>query len=82
MSARSDQLRSEGENPFMKFYLPQAVIALKQGAGRLIRDVHDRGVLAICDPRLSSRSYGKVFLDSLPPMRQVTQRSEAESFFK
>jgi ATP-dependent DNA helicase DinG len=81
MAARSEQLRSEGENPFMKYYLPQAVIALKQGAGRLIRDVRDRGVLVICDPRIRSRGYGKVFLDSLPPMRRVEQRDEVEGFF-
>jgi ATP-dependent DNA helicase DinG len=81
MSARSDLLRSEGENPFMKFYLPQAVISLKQGAGRLIRDVRDRGVLVICDPRIVSRSYGRVFLDSLPPMKRVGDREEVEAFF-
>jgi ATP-dependent DNA helicase DinG len=82
MSARSEQLRSEGENPFMKHYLPQAVIALKQGAGRLIRDVHDRGALVICDPRIISRSYGRVFLDSLPPMRRANSREEVEAFFQ
>jgi ATP-dependent DNA helicase DinG len=82
MSARSEQLRSEGENPFMKHYLPQAVIALKQGAGRLIRDVRDRGALVICDPRIESRSYGRVFLDSLPPMRRVDSREEVEAFFQ
>lgn len=82
MSARSDQLRSEGENPFMSYYLPQAVIALKQGAGRLIRDVRDRGVLVICDPRITSRGYGKVFLDSLPPMKRVGLRAEVEAFFE
>lgn len=81
MSARSEQLRAEGENPFMSYYLPQAVISLKQGAGRLIRDVRDRGVLVICDPRIASRSYGKVFLDSLPPMRRVERREEVEAFF-
>jgi len=81
MSARSELLRSEGINPFMKFYLPQAVISLKQGAGRLIRDVNDRGVLAICDPRIVSRSYGRVFLDSLPPMKKVEERREVVAFF-
>jgi ATP-dependent DNA helicase DinG len=81
MSARSEQLRAEGENPFMSYYLPQAVISLKQGAGRLIRDVHDRGVLVICDPRIASRSYGRVFLDSLPPMRRAEGRQDVEQFF-
>lgn len=82
MSARSEQLRSEGENPFMSYYLPQAVIALKQGAGRLIRDVNDRGALVICDPRLLTRGYGMVFLDSLPPMKRVETRDEVEAFFR
>ena len=81
MSARSEQLRAEGDNPFMSYYLPQAVISLKQGAGRLIRDVHDRGVLVICDPRIASRSYGRVFLDSLPPMRRAEGRQDVEQFF-
>lgn len=79
--ARSDRLRQEGGNPFMDLYLPQAVIALKQGAGRLIRDVNDRGVLVICDPRIRSRSYGAAFLDSLPPMRRTTERSEVLEFY-
>jgi ATP-dependent DNA helicase DinG len=74
--ARSEQLRQEGGNPFMDLYLPQAVIALKQGAGRLIRDVNDRGVLVICDPRIRSRGYGAAFLDSLPPMRRTTDSNE------
>ena len=65
----------------MELFLPQAVIALKQGAGRLIRDVNDRGVLVICDPRLRTKGYGSVFLESLPPMRQVSERSEVVSFF-
>lgn len=81
MVARSNELRQHGGNPFMELFLPQAVIALKQGAGRLIRDVNDRGVLVICDPRLRSKNYGSVFLESLPPMRQVSERSEVVAFF-
>jgi ATP-dependent DNA helicase DinG len=61
-------------------YLPQAVIALKQGAGRLIRDVNDRGALVICDSRIRTRSYGRVFLDSLPPMRRAESQEEVEVF--
>jgi hypothetical protein len=68
MQARLDALRAAGGNPFAEYQLPQAVIALKQGAGRLIRGMDDRGVLVLCDPRLRSRGYGRVFLDSLPPM--------------
>lgn len=80
--ARSHELRQHGGNPFMELFLPQAVIALKQGAGRLIRDVNDRGVLVICDRRLRSKGYGSVFLDSLPPMRQTTERDHVVAFFK
>lgn len=82
MEARSSQLRRAGGNPFTGLYLPQAVIALKQGAGRLIRDVNDRGVLVICDPRIRTRSYGGVFLESLPPMKQALSREEAEEFLR
>jgi ATP-dependent DNA helicase DinG len=80
--ARSEELRSAGENPFMSLHLPRAVITLKQGAGRLIRDVNDRGVLVICDRRIRSRGYGAAFLDSLPPMRQTLDRSEAVEFLE
>jgi ATP-dependent DNA helicase DinG len=82
MVARSNQLRQHGGNPFMELFLPQAVIALKQGAGRLIRDVNDRGVLVICDRRLSTKAYGSVFLESLPPMQQTRDRDRVVEFFK
>jgi ATP-dependent DNA helicase DinG len=81
MEARSRLLREEGGNPFMHLYLPQAVIALKQGAGRLIRDVNDRGVLVLFDPRLTTKGYGSAFLDSLPPMKQTKARAEVIQFF-
>jgi ATP-dependent DNA helicase DinG len=58
------------------------VIALKQGAGRLIRDVHDRGVLVLCDPRLTSRAYGKLFLTSLPPLPRTRALADVERFFR
>jgi ATP-dependent DNA helicase DinG len=82
MEARSEQLRRSGGNPFMQLYLPAAVIALKQGAGRLIRDVNDKGVLVICDPRLGTRSYGAVFRASLPPMREAGSQQEVEKFLR
>ncbi|MGD9020922.1 MAG: ATP-dependent DNA helicase [Lysobacterales bacterium] len=82
MDARSNQLRQHGGNPFMELFLPQAVITLKQGAGRLIRDVNDRGVLVICDRRLKTRGYGSVFLESLPPMQQTDDRSRVVEFFE
>jgi ATP-dependent DNA helicase DinG len=80
MEARSGSLRRAGGNPFTQLYLPQAVISLKQGAGRLIRDVNDRGVLVICDPRIQTKSYGRVFRESLPPMRRAENQAEVESF--
>lgn len=76
LQARIDALRARGANPFMEYQLPSAVIALKQGAGRLIRDFDDRGVLVLCDPRLRSKPYGKIFLNSLPPM-PITQDEQA-----
>jgi ATP-dependent DNA helicase DinG len=82
IEARSKQLRQAGGNPFLQLFLPQAVIALKQGAGRLIRDVHDRGVLVICDPRIRTRSYGRIFQDSLPPMKLAETKSEVEQFLR
>ncbi|MGB7451047.1 MAG: ATP-dependent DNA helicase [Lysobacterales bacterium] len=82
MVARSNQLRQHGGNPFMELFLPQAVIALKQGAGRLIRDVNDRGVLVICDRRLNTKGYGSVFLESLPPMKQTPDRDLVVEFFE
>ncbi|MGH8476206.1 MAG: ATP-dependent DNA helicase [Methylococcales bacterium] len=79
--ARLDNLRRRGENAFETFQLPMAVIALKQGVGRLIRDCSDRGVFLLCDRRLLKRSYGQVFLDSLPPMRRTRAIEEVEAFF-
>ncbi len=81
LQARIDALRQRGGNPFRDFQLPQAVIALKQGAGRLIRDPGDRGVLVVCDPRILSRSYGAVFLDSLPPMPRTRNLAAVRRFF-
>ncbi|BAU47997.1 helicase [Sulfurifustis variabilis] len=82
LKARSEAMTAAGRNPFREFQLPEAVIALKQGAGRLIRDAADRGVLVICDPRLLSRSYGRLFLDSLPPMPLTRAQADVERFFR
>jgi ATP-dependent DNA helicase DinG len=81
VSARLEAIRKRGHSPFGVFQLPAAVITLKQGAGRLIRDVDDRGVLVLADPRLTSKSYGKVFLDSLPPMRITRDPNAVRAFF-
>jgi ATP-dependent DNA helicase DinG len=80
--ARMRVLREKGLNPFVSFQLPQAVIALKQGAGRLIRDIHDRGVLVLCDPRLTQKPYGQQFLKSLPPMPLTRDISDVRQFFE
>ncbi|MGY0505942.1 ATP-dependent DNA helicase [Luteimonas sp. e5] len=79
--ARLEAVRRDGGNPFRDEQLPQAVIALKQGAGRLIRTIDDRGVLVLCDPRLLGKSYGRTFLDSLPPMPRSRELGDVEAFF-
>ncbi len=81
LQARIDAMRSRGGNPFFEYQLPQAVITLKQGVGRLIRDVSDSGVLVLCDPRLGSRGYGRTFIDSLPPMSKTRKLEVVERFF-
>lgn len=81
LQARADALRAKGGNPFMDFQVPQAVIALKQGVGRLIRDVNDRGVMVLCDPRLVTKPYGQVFLNSLPGMLRTRKIELVERFF-
>ncbi len=81
LQARSDVLRRGGGNPFYEYQLPQAVITLKQGVGRLIRDYNDRGVMMLCDPRLISKPYGNVFLNSLPSMYRSRKLERVERFF-
>jgi ATP-dependent DNA helicase DinG len=81
LSARIEKMNAEGRNAFMEYQLPQAVITLKQGAGRLIRDETDHGVLMICDPRLLGKPYGKRIWQSLPPMRRTREIGEVEAFF-
>ncbi|MEN9501143.1 MAG: hypothetical protein RI964_428 [Pseudomonadota bacterium] len=81
MEARLEAIRQRGGNPFADYQIPQAVIALKQGVGRLIRDQNDTGVLMICDTRLRTRNYGKTFLDSLPRMPRTQKLDIVERFF-
>jgi len=80
LQARLENLRRRGINPFMNYQLPAAVITLKQGVGRLIRDHQDRGVVVLCDPRLRSKQYGRTFLQSLPRM-PITDSLEAVNTF-
>ena len=81
LSARIERMKEEGKNAFMDYQLPRAVINVKQGAGRLIRDETDRGVLMICDPRLINKHYGKRIWRSLPPMKRTRALDEVIAFF-
>jgi ATP-dependent DNA helicase DinG len=80
--ARSEYLRRMGGNPFGDYQLPEAALALKQGVGRVIRSEDDRGVVAICDPRLLAKGYGRVFRACLPPMPVTRDAAEACRFLK
>src|SRR5262249_39886509 len=73
VAARSMSIQREGGNPFAEYHLPNAILRLKQGLGRLIRSTSDRGILAILDNRLNTKSYGRLFMDSLPDY-EVTDR--------
>ena len=79
--ARAAAMERAGLSPFTHYQLPSAVISLKQGVGRLIRDAGDRGVLVICDPRLRTRGYGRIFLRSLPPAPSTSEVTDVEAFF-
>jgi ATP-dependent DNA helicase DinG len=81
LRARTDAITAAGGNPFNDLQVPQAVIALKQGFGRLIRSLTDRGVLMLLDPRIRTTRYGATFLDSLPPYRRTDDITEVEKFF-
>lgn len=81
MQARIDAIKRKGGQPFMEFQVPQAVITLKQGVGRLIRDVNDSGVVMLGDPRLKQKSYGRIFLNSLPSMPVTSDITDVEQFF-
>ena len=81
LAARIDVMEKQGMNGFMHHTLPEAIINLKQGAGRLIRDETDRGVLMICDPRLISKSYGKRVWQSLPSFKRTRLQQDVVDFF-
>ncbi|MDH5621546.1 MAG: ATP-dependent DNA helicase [Gammaproteobacteria bacterium] len=80
MMARLEYLRRQGANGFMEHQLPMAALSLKQGAGRLLRDQTDFGVVVLCDPRITEKSYGKVFLQCLAPMPSTSALNEVSSF--
>ena len=82
LSARIDKMNAEGKNAFMEYQLPYSVITLKQGAGRLIRDENDKGVLVICDPRLITKPYGRRIWQSLPPFKRTRDLVDVAAFFE
>jgi ATP-dependent DNA helicase DinG len=81
VQARMKAIEEAGGKPFFEYQVPEAVLTLKQGFGRLIRSLDDRGVLVLLDPRIRSQRYGKVFLDSLPPYRVSSNIVDVEAFF-
>ena len=82
LNARLTRMEEQGRNPFMEYQVPEAVLALKQGIGRLLRDKSDYGVLMIGDPRLRTRPYGRIFLNSLPEMAHTGDLRDVEAFFQ
>jgi ATP-dependent DNA helicase DinG len=80
MMARLEFIRREGGNGFTEHQLPQAVLAMKQGAGRLLRDQSDYGVIVLCDPRVTSKGYGRMFLQSLEPMPATSSIDDVSRF--
>ena len=82
LAARVEKMNAEGRNAFIEYQVPEAVITLKQGAGRLIRDETDRGVLMICDTRIVDRPYGRRMWQSLPPMKRTRDLGEVVRFFE
>jgi len=82
LSARIEHMRRQGGNPFFDYQLPRAVISMKQGAGRLIRNEFDRGVLVVCDPRMVDKPYGKRVWRSLPPMGRTRELAQVLKFIE
>ncbi|AHG79833.1 ATP-dependent helicase [Mannheimia varigena USDA-ARS-USMARC-1388] len=82
LKARMEDCKLQGGDPFNDIQIPEAVITLKQGVGRLIRDVTDRGVVIICDSRLVMRNYGQTFLKSLPPSKRTRDLNSVIQFLK
>ena len=80
-SARIDAIRARGGDPFGDYQVPLAILALQQGLGRLIRHRRDRGVLAVLDPRIRTKGYGRRFVASLPPAPLVHDLAQVSAFF-
>ncbi len=82
LQAKMRALEEAGEKPFMSYQVPQAILSLKQGVGRLIRDEQDRGVVVLMDPRVKTKSYGRSFIKSLPPMKIAQDQDEVVKFLQ
>ena len=82
MMARLEFIRRQGGNGFAEHQLPLAALALKQGAGRLLRDEKDFGVVVLCDPRITTKSYGRVFLNCLEPMSSTSEPRQVKAFLE
>jgi ATP-dependent DNA helicase DinG len=82
LDAKLDAIRQNGGNPFADDQLPRAIVTLRQGVGRLIRDVSDRGLLMLCDPRLRTKNYGRMVLAALPAMPRLATLVEAEDWLR
>jgi ATP-dependent DNA helicase DinG len=82
VAGKMKYVKAKGQSPFEEHLIPQAIIALKQGVGRLIRTERDQGILVIGDPRLIGRAYGQIILESLPPMPWTRNMQRVEAFLE
>jgi ATP-dependent DNA helicase DinG len=82
VEARVQRLEGEGRNAFAEYFVAEAAVALKQGAGRLIRSESDRGLLVVCDPRMATMAYGRRLFAALPPMTRVVEEAEAIAWLR
>src|SRR5262249_38123643 len=80
VAARSAHIRLEGGNPFAEYHVPNAILRLKQGLGRLLRSTTDRGILAVLDNRISTKAYGRLFMESLPDYEVTDSVQKLEEF--